>query len=198
MLLDIDVREHRKPDSEIAPFILERWSPRAMSGEALPAEELAKLFEAARWAPSSMNEQPWRFLYAPRDSEHWDTFLDLLMPGNQEWAKDAAVLMCILSRNTFTRNDRPSVTHSFDTGAAWVSLAFQGVAMGLVVHAMAGFDRPRAKDELSVPDNHDVIAMVAVGKPGNISDLSEAMQAREKPSDRRPISEFAFEGTFVG
>ncbi len=196
MLLDIDVLDHRKPDSEINPLIRERWSPRAMSGESLSAGDLGSLFEAARWAPSAMNEQPWRFLYAPTCSEHWDAFLDLLVPGNQEWAKNAAVLMAVLSRNTFERTGRPSATHSFDTGAAWVSLAMQGVGMGLVVHCMAGFDKPRSRDVLGVPAEYDVQAMVAVGRPGRVEDLPERLRAREKPSDRRPARDFAFEGAF--
>src|SRR5499433_4297082 len=108
--------EIRRADQKIEPFLLDRWSPRAMSGEEISNEELMRLFEAARWAPSSFNAQPWRALYALRGTEHWQTFFDLLVDANKVWAKDAAVLVVFISRKFFEHHNEPSVTHSYDAG----------------------------------------------------------------------------------
>jgi len=130
----------RKADCAIEPLLLDRWSPRAMSGEEISQEELTRLFEAARWAPSSFNAQQWRALYARRGTEDWQTFFDLLVDANKVWAKNAAVLVVFISRKIFDHNDEPSVTHSYDAGAAWENFALQGFHQGLVVHGMEGFD----------------------------------------------------------
>src|SRR5947209_7349899 len=124
-------REHRTPDHPIEPLFLDRWSPRAMSGAAIDETELMRLFEAARWAPSTYNEQEWRFLYARRDSPHWPTFFGLLAEPNQVWCGRAAILMVVLSHKVFTRNGKPNPVHTFDTGAAFANLALQGSTMGL-------------------------------------------------------------------
>jgi nitroreductase len=126
----------RHPDHKINAIFINRWSPRALSGELISHEELMSLFEAARWAPSSFNGQEWRFIYAKRDTPYWISFLNLLIPANQVWAQNAAVLMVIISRNTFEYNDKPARTHSFDAGAAWENLALQASVMGLVAHGM--------------------------------------------------------------
>lgn len=186
----------RKAQYPIADIILNRWSPRAMSGEPITDQELMTLFEAARWAPSSFNNQPWRFIYANRSSIHWDKLYNLLVPANQSWAKNAAVLVVIVSHNNFEYNNTPSRTHSFDTGSAWENLALQGHANGLVVHGMEGFDYERAKKELLVPDDYTVEAMCAIGKPGSLDVLPPELQKKEEPSDRKPISELIFEGAF--
>ena len=117
-----------------------------MSGEAIDESELLTLFEAARWAPSSGNSQPWRFLYARRDTEHWPVFLDLLVERNREWCVNAAALVVFVSRTVHEQTGRALITHAYDTGAAWMSLALQGWLKGLVVHGMAGFDYGRARD----------------------------------------------------
>jgi nitroreductase len=188
--------EKRKADHPIDNLFLDRWSPRAMSGEAVSQEELMVLFEAARWAPSSYNNQPWRFLYAHRDTEHWQTFFDLLVEFNQSWAKNAGVLVLFISKNTFDMNGEPSVTHSFDTGAAWENLALQGWSSGLVVHGMQGFDFERARTSLNIPEGFHVNAMAAIGKPGDISALPEGLKERESPSDRRKLDQTICEGPF--
>lgn len=188
--------EFRKPDHPIETIFLERWSARAMTGEAVSQQELNRLFEAARWAPSTYNEQEWRFLYARRDSEHWETFFGLLVEANQVWCSKAGVLIVVLSQKVFQRSGKPNPVHSFDTGAAFENLALQGTRMGLVVHPMAGFDRSKARALLNVPDDFDVEAMIAVGRPGDPDQLPEQLRQREVPSDRRPISQFAFEGPF--
>lgn len=154
------------------------------------------LFEAARWAPSSYNAQPWRFLYARRETDHWSLFLDLLVDFNQGWAKYAGALVVVLSRKTFERNDKPSRTHSFDAGAAWQNLALQGISQGLVVHGMEGFDYDRARQVLKVPQGFAVEAMVAVGRPAPRGSLPEKLRERETPSGRKELSELVFEGPF--
>lgn len=187
----------RKSAYPIEPLILTRWSPRAMSGEPISHEELMSLFEAARWAPSCYNNQPWRFIYAQRDTNHWHTLFDLLVPFNQEWCARAAVLILVLSRTTFSFNNKPSRTHSFDTGAAVENLALQGHAMGLVVHGMEGFDYDRARAIFAIPDEYTVEALFAVGRPASPDVLSPELKARELPSDRKQIAEFVTEGTFL-
>lgn len=188
----------RIAEHKILDLILNRWSPRAMSGEILSDEELMSLFEAARWAPSSFDNQPWRFIYAKRDGKHWDTFFNLLGDFNKSWCKNAAVLIVAVSADNFALNNKPSRTHSFDTGAAWENLALQGYSQGLVVHGMEGFDYDQAKTALNVPADHTVEAMIAVGKPGPLNVLPEALQQREELSDRKKIEEFVFEGEFKG
>lgn len=196
LVTEIDTTRYRKPAYPIEPLITRRWSPRAMSGEPLGDSELLTLFEAARWAPSSYNAQPWRFLYARRDSIQWERFFSLLSEPNRRWARQAAVLMVVVSRNTFEWNGKPARTHTFDAGAAWQNLALQGAALGLVVHGMQGFDYDRARSELKIPEAFTVEAMIAVGKPGRPEDLPEDLRQREQPSDRKPIAEIAMEGGF--
>ena len=186
----------RKPDYQIESLLLDRWSPRAMSGEEISNEELMRLFEAARWAPSSFNTQQWRALYARRNTEHWQSFFDLLVDANKAWAKNAAVLVVFISRKNFDHNDEPSVTHSYDCGAAWENFALQGFHQGLVVHGMQGFDYDRARKELNISDEFQIEAMAAVGRPGLKELLPEKLQARVSPNDRRKVSESVFEGPF--
>ena len=192
----LDIRKYRKPGHNINEIFINRWSPRAMSGEKLSNDELMSLFEAARWAPSSFNEQPWRFLYANKGTNNWDIFLNLLVDFNKAWVKNAGVLIVVISRKTFEHNGNRSTTHSLDTGAAWENLALQGSLMELVVHGMAGFDYERAKFDLNIPDEYNVEAMIAVGKPGKKEALPKEMQDREMPSDRKKLSEIVIEGKF--
>lgn len=168
-----------------------------MTGESLSDEELFTLFEAARWAPSTYNEQEWRFLYAKRDTAHWQTFFDLLMSANQEWCKNAAVLVVVLARKTFARNNKPNPVHLYDTGSAWQNLALQATAMGIVSHGMAGFDFEKARTQLKVPDEFAVAAMFALGRPGDTDQLPEELRERETPTSRRPIRESIREGAFA-
>src|SRR5882724_3248103 len=189
--------ETRKADFSIEPLLIDRWSPRAMSGEEISREELMQLFEAARWAPSSFNAQQWRALYGRRGTDHWITFFELLVEANRAWAKNAAVLVLFISRKTFGYNNEPSITHSYDTGAAWENFALQGFRQNLVVHGMEGFDYERARVELRIPDEFQVEAMAAVGRPGAKELLPEKVQKRESPNDRRKVNESIFEGPFV-
>ena len=186
----------RQAGHPIDALFLDRWSPRAMSGDTIAEEELMLLFEAARWAPSSFNNQPWRILYARRDSEHWPLFLGLLVESNRVWAGNAAALLLFISKTTFDHNGKPARTHSFDTGAAWENLALQAILRGYVAHGMQGFDYGRAKTELGIPDEYQVEAMVAVGKPGERDSLPEKLREIETPNDRRPLAQTVCEGPF--
>jgi nitroreductase len=192
-----DPKMYRRPERAVEPIIVNRWSPRAMSGKPLTEPELASLFEAARWAPSTYNEQEWRFLYARCDSREWPPFFDLLVPVNQTWCSRAAVLMVVLSHKVFTLNGKPNPVHTLDTGAAFENLALQGSQMGLIVHGMAGFDYEKARTVLRVPDDYSVEAMIAVGRPGDPANLPPELREREVPSGRKRIAEFAREGVFA-
>ncbi|CAN5689059.1 nitroreductase family protein [soil metagenome] len=187
----------RKAEYPIEPLFLKRWSPRAMSGESISDRELFTLFEAARWAPSTRNEQEWRFCFARRDSAHWSTFFDLLATGNQGWCAQAAVLVVVLAHKYFSNTGSPNPVHIYDAGAAWQNLALQGASMGLVVHGMAGFDYEKAQVSLKVPEEFAVAAMIAIGRPGDPDRLPEDLQAREMPSTRRPVAESVQEGPFA-
>lgn len=191
----------RIAEHPIDALFLERWSPRAFTSEAISEAELMTLFEAGRWAPSAFNAQPWRFLYARRDTEPWPRFLGLLNAYNQSWAKNAAALVILLSKTTLlpTGADKevPSRTHSLDAGAAWASLALQATRLGWAAHGMAGFDVARTETELGVPADHRVEAAIAIGRPGDKSILPEALQARERPSARLPLAQLIREGRFA-
>ena len=192
---------HRVADHPIDSLFLQRWSPRAFTGEAIPEAELATLFEAARWAPSAYNSQPWRFLYARRDTPHWEKFLGLLVPFNQSWANRAAALAILVSKTEFqppgADQPAPLRSHSLDAGAAWAYLALQATRSGWHAHGMAGFDAERAAVELNVLAGYRVEIAIAIGRLGDKAILPDALQAREQPSGRKPVAEFAFEGSFA-
>jgi nitroreductase len=187
----------RKADHPIEPLFLKRWSPRAMTGEPITGTELKRLFEAARWAPSTRNEQEWRFLFAHKGTPHWQTFFDLLAAGNQGWCTKASVLVVVVAHKFFSNTGAPNPVHLYDAGAAWQNLALQGAAMGLVVHGMAGFDYEKARTALQIPEDFDVAAMIALGRPGDPDTLPDDLRRREVPSDRRPIEQSACEGPFA-
>ena len=193
----INALEHRKPDHPVESLFVERWSPRAMSGEPLSEGEILTLFEAGRWAPSTYNEQEWRFLYARRDTPQWAPIFDLLVEGNRAWCKNAGMLVVILAHKVFAKNGKPNPVHLFDAGAAFENIALQATVMGLVVHGMQGFDFEKARTTLQVPDDFAVAAMFAAGRPGPIEVLPEEVREREKPSSRRPVSESICEGPFA-
>lgn len=194
--LSPEIQKARKPNYPINPILLNRWSPRSMTGEELTDDELMTLFEAARWAPSSYNNQPWRFIYAKRNTPEWDTLYNLMIDFNKQWTKNAAAIAVSISRNVFDHNGKPSITHSYDTGAAWMSIAIEGTSRGLVVHGMQGFDFEKARKDLSIPDDYTVEAMLAIGKRAPKENLPKEMQEKESPSNRRPLSEIVMNGKF--
>ena len=190
----------RVADHPIDPKFLERWSPRALSGEAIPEAELMTIFEAARWAPSSYNSQPWRFIYALRDTPNWDVFLGLMNEMNRSWAKDAAVLIIVLSKSTLLPpgKDReiPSYSHSFDAGAGAAYLALQASMLGWAAHGMVGFDMDSTFAKLQVPEGYRVEAALAIGRRGDKATLPERLQKLESPNGRLPLSKLVMEGRF--
>ncbi|HZC17276.1 MAG TPA: nitroreductase family protein [Caulobacteraceae bacterium] len=188
----------RTADHDIEPVFLRRWSPRAFTGEAIPRASLMSLFEAARWAPSAFNLQPWRFVYAVRDTPDWERLLAVLVEYNQAWVRGASALVFMIS-DRFRRKPgaepEPLYSHSFDAGAAWAYLALQAHHLGLAAHGMTGFDPDRAHEELGVPEAEDRIeAATAIGRPADKSVLPEPYRARETPSQRLPMAGFVFEG----
>lgn len=180
----------------------ERWSPRSFSDEKIGDAELMRMFEAARWAPSAFNSQPWRFIYARRGDVAWDRFLGCLVERNQVWARHASALVLVVSRTTLLPPGQsaevPSPSHSFDTGAAWAAFALQGTLTGWSTHAMGGLDKEQARAAAEVPEDYCVEAMVAVGKRGDKTALPEPLQALEAPSSRKPVDQIAMSGVFRG
>ena len=186
----------RKSTHPIQPFFLTRTSSRAFSEERLSEDELMSLFEAARWAPSSYNNQPWRFLFARQGDEAWPLFFDALVDFNKKWTANADTLIVAFSRDNFLHNNKPSRTAPFDTGAAWMSLAIEAHLKGFVAHGMEGFNYDLIKKNLQIPDGYTVHAMIAVGKPGPIEKLPEEIRKQEVPSDRRALNEMVLHGVF--
>jgi nitroreductase len=190
----------RTADHDVEALFLERWSPRAFTGEPISDEALMSIFEAARWAPSSYNMQPWRFVYARRDSAEWPKFLGLLVEFNQMWASNASALVFVISDKFQRKPDAapaPSYSHSFDAGAAWAQMALQAHALGWATHGMTGFDVEKSYAALGVPpEDYRIEAAVAIGKPGDKNTLPEFLQAREQPSGRNPIAALIHEGSF--
>lgn len=193
----IDPLAHRKADHGVDPLFVRRWSSRAMSGDPLPEGTLMTLLEAARWAPSSYNGQPWRFRWALRDGPHWDAFLGFLKENNRIWCVRAGALIALVSRTVDDDGD-PAPTHALDAGMALQNLLLQGSRLGLVTHALAGIDREAARVGLAVPAGHEVRCMVAVGRPGRADLLPEHLRARELPSGRKPLADLAGAGPFSG
>ncbi|CAN5337429.1 nitroreductase family protein [soil metagenome] len=190
---------NRTTDTALAPLFLDRWSPRAYDGTAIPEADLRTILDAGRWAPSAYNYQPWRFLYATRDdATNWQRFLDILIPFNQSWAKEASVLIIFVSETTMGAPDKPGHSHSFDAGAAWAQIGLQAHLLGYHAHGMTGIDLEKARTELGVPDGFRVEAAAAIGTRGDPAILPEGLRAREVPSDRKPLDEIAYPGNFRG
>jgi nitroreductase len=184
------IRSSRYP---IVQDILNRWSSRALSGESITQEQLMTLFEAAHLAPSSYNNQPWRFIYAHKGTPGFERLFNLLVPFNQSWCKNAAVLVVIYAKKNFEFNGSPSVTHAFDTGAAWGQLGIQATHMGLIAHGMEGFDYVKAAHDLNISDEYTILAMCALGKQGKKTDLSHDLQVNEVVSGRKELEEFCID-----
>jgi len=186
----------RKPGYPINPLILNRWSPRSMTGEELGEHDIMSLFEAARWAPSSFNNQPWRFIYAKRNTVHWDRLFNLLVEANKLWTKNAALLVVVISRKNFEYNEQPTRTHQFDAGSAWENLALEASSRGIVAHGMQGFDYEKARIDLGIPDDFEVMSMIAIGKRGTKENLPAELQDKEKLNDRKPLKDIIMEGIY--
>ena len=190
------INNSRHPEHAVNPLILNRWSPRALSGEAVSEGELMSLLEAAKWAPSSFNTQPWRFIYGRNGTPAWDKMFSVLAAGNKLWVKKAAVLVLILSRRNFAYNGQPNRTASFDAGAAWENLALEAASRGLVAHAMSGFDYDAARANFQIGEAYNIEAMIAIGRWGQKEDLPIEIQAGESPSARQPLKDIIADGEF--
>jgi nitroreductase len=188
----------RTAHPRVHQLFVDRWSPRAFDESQIPDEDLEVIFEAAGLAPSAFNAQPWKFLYARRGDANWDRFLSLLIPFNASWAKDAAVLVFIVSETTMQQGDNasPLHSHSFDAGAAWAQMALQATALGYHAHGMTGIDFDKAREELGIPEGFRLEAAVAIGRRDAPERLPEGLREKEVPSNRKPLSEVAFAGNF--
>ena len=192
----VPIESFRQSEYPIDPQFLKRWSPRAMNGAKIDLPVLMSLFEAARWAPSSSNLQPWNFIYGIRDTPAFDGLFQTLGKGNQAWCVNAGALVLAVSNTQ--QNGKPNKAHAFDTGSAWMSLALQGSLLNLVVHGMLGFDFIKAHETAALPIGYEPQAMIAIGHPAPVTQLPESYRDREKPSDRKKIEEFVFEGKWPG
>jgi len=191
----------RKPaltDLPILEAIKERWSPYAFDTRPIEREKIEILFEAARWAPSSFNEQPWRYVYATKeDGELREKINSLLQPGNS-WAAAVPLLIVSFYKKTFTYNGKPNVHGLHDLGCASGYMVLQCRSLGLIAHQMAGFKASEANVLLGVPDDFSSGSMIAVGYPGDPKKLSEDLRKREEtPRSRKEMKEFAFRGPFA-
>jgi len=192
-------KEMEKPapvEFPVHDLIKNRWSPRAFSDKPVPKEVLQSLFEAARWAPSSNNEQPWAFIVATKDDqENFEKSLGALIEFNAGWARKAPVLVIAVAELAFAKNNAPNRNAQYDVGAASLQLSIEATSRGLFVHQMAGFDPETAKEAYNIPQGWEPIAAMAIGYPGDASSLPEPYQTREKaPRSRKPIREFVMSG----
>ncbi|MFY8093750.1 MAG: nitroreductase family protein [Niveispirillum sp.] len=189
----------RTPTYPVSPLFLERWSARSLTGEGIGEADLLTLFEAARWAPSGFNQQPWRFVYARRDTDHFPLFLSLLAETNRPWAEKAAAIVFVLSEKRFERNGEwhDSTSHAFDTGAAAFSLSLQASILGWNTRTVGGINRADAKLALGVPDDYSINVAVVIGRRGAADELPEKYRAREVLTDRLPLDRIVAEGRFA-
>jgi len=190
----------RKAETPVSALFLHRWSARAMTGEPIPEKVLFSLLEAARYAPSAFNAQPWRFVYARKDEPAFEALLGALSDSNRPWARQASALIVVASKAEFTppNQDAPITlgTASFDAGAAWASLAYQAALLGWTTRAMAGFNADWARAAVKAPEGLKLEVIIAVGRRGDATELPPEKQALEKPNARRPLARTAFAGAF--
>ena len=185
--------ETRYPIHEL---LRERWSPRAFADRMVEPDKLRSLLEAARWAPSSFNEQPWSFIVATKEHPgEYERLLSCLVEGNIRWAQHAPVLMLSVAKLAFERNQKPN-RHAFhDVGLAVENMVIQATALGLAVHQMAGFHVDKARELFSIPDSHEPVAALVLGFPGDPAGLPEDLRERERaPRTRKPLESFVFSG----
>ncbi len=180
-----------KTQHSIYPLLKERWSARSFKNQRITQEDIACLLEAASWAPSSMNEQPWRFRVASNGSEAFNKMVDCLSSGNQIWAQHAPVLI-LSTAETHHANGHPNVYAWYDTGAANQSLLLQAASMGILGHLMGGFHSNKAIDLFDIPPTQLPVVFIALGYPDDPEKLPEPFMTRELSSrTRKPIQEFA-------
>jgi nitroreductase len=183
-------------DFPVHELIRERWSPRAFADKPVPQDVLRSIFEAARWAPSSNNEQPWAYIVATKEhKENFEKMLSVLVEFNAGWAKSASVVALAVARLTFAKNNTPNRNAQYDTGAASALLSMEATAHGLAVHQMAGFDPEKARQVFGIPPGWEPIAALAIGYQGDPASLPPPLKDREiAPRTRKPIAEFVMAG----
>ena len=189
------VDENRDSESSVHPLLADRRSTLAFSPRMLEPEVLASLMEAARWAPSSMNEQPWRFILATKaNPSDFERLLSCLVEFNIQWAQHAPVLLLSVARLTFESTGKPNRHALHDVGHAMANLTFQAMTCGLSVHQAAGFDVERARNEFSIPRDYEPVTVTAIGYPGNAASLHEKLRKKDSsPRKRKPLTDFVFE-----
>jgi len=193
----IELMQNPAPsDFPVHDLIRERWSPRAFADKPVPQNVLRSIFEAARWAPSCYNEQPWAYLVAPKnDKDSFAKMLGVLVEFNANWAKSAPVLAIAVAKLSFANNNAPNRNAQYDTGAATALLSMEATAHGLAVHQMAGFDPDKAREVFGIPAGWEAIAAIAIGYPGDPASLPQPLKDREMaPRTRKPIAEFVLAG----
>lgn len=193
----------RAPDHPINPIFHERWSARSFTGETMPAGDILTMFEAARWAHSSANRQPWRFTYALRGDANFEQYVHFLDDGNREWAHKAAAVVIVISARKTKPTDgsapRNIGTHSLDTGCALQSFTLQAAMLGYIAHPMGGVLPDRIREELGFSDeDYKVECGIAIGKLAPKEELPERFRERETKSPRKPLRETVFRGHFEG
>jgi len=171
--------------------IKDRWSPRAFSPEKIPEEDLQAIMEAASYAPSCFNEQPWRFLLASEDKE-LEIMHSLLTEKNYRWAKNAPVLILVIAHRYFAYNNKENRWHQFDSGTAWGYLSLEAQKRGFITHGMGGFRRKKTRETLNISEDYEIIAVIAVGKMGNKENLEDEFKKEESPNTRRPLEDSAW------
>jgi nitroreductase len=197
---EIFMTQARNAENGVNPIFVERWSPRAYDESGISQAELRPLFEAARWAPSAYNAQPWRFIYARRDTPHWAAFVELLIPHNRRWAQRASAIVIAASQRKFVppgQNEAIDTgSQSYDTGAAVAYLVLQASLSGLHAHIVKGFDMQAARRTLAIPDDYGIESAIVIGRLGNPAALDPDLRARETPNERQPLASLVAEGAF--
>ena len=191
---ELNEAKHAPEVDGVLPLFHSRWSPRSFSDRDVDPADLAKVFEAARWAASSYNEQPWRFFVGTRNSEPYNKILDALMPFNQAWAGNAPVLILGTAKTKFSHNDAPNRVALYDLGAASSYLTLQAAALGLATHQMAGFDADAARKAFEIPEDYLIGAVIALGYQGEPAALPnpQFIETEVAPRQRKPLSEIVF------
>ncbi|GIQ68238.1 nitroreductase family protein [Xylanibacillus composti] len=188
------IKQMRNPDYPILPLFLERWSPRSFEIREIPEDVLYSLFEAARWAPSASNLQPWQFIIA-RTSEDRERFLSFILEGNTRWCKQASAFALLVS-NKLKPDGGDNRNNAFDAGTCWGYLALEAANQGLAAHAMAGFNAEKARETLAIPEQYELHCVIAIGYRASADQLPDDLREREVPSGRRPLEETLHEGRF--
>ena len=186
--------------SDLLEIIKKRRSPVVFSDNFIEEDKIELLFEAARWAPSSMNEQPWRFIFATSDhKESFGRLFDCLMDGNKPWTENVPLLILVTAKNNFDYKNRPNTYAKYDVASAVANLTYQANSMDLFVHQMAGFDSEKVNNELNIPEGFEPVVMLAVGYLGDVDTADEKLKKRDHAErKRKPLNELVFRNTWTG